>query len=356
MDNFEEYLKENSKRVNQELETYLKKRSSSRYIESLLGRSSYEYDPEAMTKSILEPAWYLLDLGGKRWRPALTMLTLEALGSDPEEYIEFSIIPEVIHNATLIHDDIEDNSPKRRNADALHIKFGIDVATNLGDFMYFFPMVALIDSPKLNNEKKNRAVSIYVKNMTRVSLGQAIDIAWHSGLVDPKSITEEKYLQMAHDKTGVLSRFACELGGALAGADDKTISTLGKFGATIGIAFQIQDDILNLTESELADNKGGVGDDISEGKITLMVLHVMKVGSEADKNRLAEILKTHTKDKALIKEAISIIDKYGSKEYSSNVAEKMINEAWNDVDKILPESAAKNRMHQLVEFLVHRTV
>ena len=356
MDSFEEYLKENSKIVNQELETYLKKKSSSRYIESLLGRSSYEYDPEAMTKSILEPAWYLLDLGGKRWRPALTMLTLEALGKDPKEYIEFSIIPEVIHNATLIHDDIEDNSPKRRNADALHVKFGIDIATNLGDFMYFFPMVALIDSPKLTIDKKNRAVSIYVKNMTRVSLGQAIDIAWHGGLVDSKTITEEKYLQMAHDKTGVLSRFACELGSALAGADDKTVEIMGRFGATIGIAFQIQDDILNITESKLSEGKGGVGDDISEGKITLMVLHVMKEASEADKNRLAEILKMHTKDPVLIKEAIMIIDKYGSKEYSGKIAEKLIKKAWEDVDKLLPESTAKDRMKQLVDFLVHRSI
>ena len=356
MDNFEEYLRENSQKVNQELETYLKKKSSNRYIESLLGRSNYEYDPEAMTKSILEPAWYLLDLGGKRWRPALTMLTLEALGKNPDEYIEFSIIPEVIHNATLIHDDIEDNSPKRRNADSIHVKFGIDVATNLGDFMYFFPMLALIDSPKLTQDQKNRAASIYIKNMTRVSLGQAIDIAWHGGLVDSKTITEEKYLQMAHDKTGVLSRFACELGSALAGADDKIVEIMGRFGATIGIAFQIQDDILNLTESKLSEGKGGVGDDISEGKITLMVLHVMKEGNEEDKNRLSEILRMHTKDKVLIKEAIGIIDKYGSKEYSTKIAERMIKEAWDAVDQTLPNSAAKERMKQLVDFLVHRNV
>ena len=355
MDKFEKYIKENAKLVNQELETYLKKKSSSRYIESLLGRSSYEYDPEAMNKSILEPAWYLFDLGGKRWRPALTLLILEALGKDPKEFIEFAIIPEVIHTATLIHDDIEDNSSKRRSAPALHVKYGLDIANNLGDFMYFFPMVALADSPKISTEKKNRALSIYVKDMTRISLGQATDIAWHRGLLDPWKITEEKYLQMASDKTGVLSRFACELGAVIAGADEKTIEAVGKFGATIGVAFQIKDDILNITESELSDNKGGVGDDISEGKITIMVIYTLKHGSEQDRKRLIEILDMHTKGKKLIKEAINIMDKYKAKEYADKLAERIMKESWAAVDLKLPDSNAKSMIKELVEFLIHRS-
>lgn len=347
-------MKENAKLVNHELETYLKKKSSDRYIESLLGRSSYKYDPEAMNKSILEPAWYLFDLGGKRWRPVLMLLVLEALGKDPKELIEFSIIPEVIHTATLIHDDIEDNSPKRRNAAALHVKFGLDVANNLGDFMYFFPMMALSESPKLSVEKKNLAMSVYIKNMTRVSLGQATDIAWHRGLLDPAKVTEEKYLQMASDKTGVLSRFACELAAVIAGADSKTTAALGKFGATIGVAFQIQDDILNITESQLSENKGGVGDDISEGKITLMVIHVLKAGSASDKKRLIEILAMHTKDKKLIGEAIGIIDKCDAKKYARRLEERILAEAWEEVDKCLPESKAKGMIKELSGFLIHR--
>ncbi len=349
-------MSEKAKVINSELEVYLKRKSSDRYIETLLGRSGYEYDTEAITKSILEPAWYLLDQGGKRWRPILALLVIEALGKNPDDYIEFSIIPEVIHNATLIHDDIEDNSDMRRGNLAVHKKFGIDIANNLGDFMYFFPMRALIDSKKLDANAKNRILSFYIREMTRVALGQSVDIAWHRGVVNPYLINENKYLQMAHDKTGVLSRFACELGGVIGGADDQTVEKLGKFGAMIGIAFQLEDDILNIYESELSKNKGGVGDDISEGKITMLVIHTLSESDHKDRNRLIEILSMHTKDKELISEAIGIIGRYESKAYVEELAFKLVRDAWNGVDAALPDSKAKSMLKELTEYLINRSI
>ncbi len=351
-----EYMKEKAKLINSELETYLKRKSSERYIEALLGRSGYEYDTDAITKSILEPAWYLLDQGGKRWRPILSLLVIEALGKDPDNYIEFSIIPEVIHNATLIHDDIEDDSDMRRGNLAVHKKFGIDIANNLGDFMYFFPLRALVDSKKLDEKTKSRVLSFYIREMTRVALGQSVDIAWHRGLVNPYEINEKKYLQMAHDKTGVLSRFACELGGVIGGADDVTVEKLGTFGAMIGIAFQLEDDILNIYESDLSKNKGGVGDDISEGKVTMLVIHTLSNAKEEERKRLIEILSMHTKDKEPIEEAIAIITKYRSREYVEELAYKLVREAWGTVNSSLPDSEAKSKLKELVEYLINRSV
>lgn len=351
-----EYLEENAKIIDKELETYLKRKSSERYVETLLGRSGYEYDNEALTKSVLEPAWYLLDQGGKRWRPVLCLLVIESLGKNPKEYIEFSIIPEVIHNATLIHDDIEDDSDMRRGNPAVHKKFGMDVANNLGDFMYFFPMRALIDSKKLDSNTKNRALSFYIREMTRVALGQAVDIAWHGGFVDRLTINENKYLEMAHDKTGALSRFACELGAVIGGADDDLVGKFGKFGATIGIAFQLQDDILNIYESDLSKNKGGVGDDISEGKMTLLVIHTLDSADDSDKKRLVEILSMHTKDKNLIDEAIGIITKYKSREHVEEIAVSLVDDAWSELDRSLPESDAKAKIKELAEFLIKRSI
>ncbi len=350
------YLEENAKAINKELETYLKRKSSERYVETLLGRSGYEYDNEALTKSVLEPAWYLLDQGGKRWRPVLCLLVIESLGKNPKDYIEFSIIPEVIHNATVIHDDIEDNSDMRRGSPAVHKKFGIDVANNLGDFMYFFPMRALVDSKKLDSDIKNRALSFYIREMTRVSIGQAVDIAWHCGFVDRLSINESKYLEMVHDKTGALSRFACELGAVVGGADDGLVERFGRFGATIGIAFQIQDDILNIYESDLSKNKGGIGDDISEGKMTLLVIHALGSANDVDRKRLVEILSMHTKDKDLIREGIGIITKYGSREHAEGIAVGLVDSAWKELDKALPESEAKARIKELAEFLIKRSI
>lgn len=342
--------------VNRELELILKKEGSERYIESLLGRSNYKYDSEAITKSVLEPAWYLLDQGGKRWRPFLTSLIINAYGKDINNYIEFTIVPEIIHTATLIHDDIEDNSDSRRGMPSVHKKYSLDIATNLGDIMYFLPMNAIMDSNKLSLDVKDRIFHYFIKDMTRLGIGQATDIAWHSGRISIENINEEKYLQMAQDKTGVLSRFACELGGILAGVNDKDIEVLGRFGATIGIAFQIQDDLLNIYESKVSKNKGGVGDDISEGKITLLVIDTLKNSTESDKKELIEILNKHTKDKELINRAIQIIDKYNAKENVINLENKLINEAWNEVDKILPESEAKKQIFMLTNFLINRNV
>jgi geranylgeranyl diphosphate synthase, type I len=338
------------------IKEYLNDTGSQRYLGKLLGRSGYDYDSEAVTKGIIDPANYLLRLGGKRWRPIIMLEVMEALGKDPDDYIEFSIIPEVVHNGTLIHDDIEDGSLMRRGAPALHVKYGTDVALNLGDFMFYFPMVALIDSAKLSRDVKMKMLGIYQKGMLKISVGQAIDIAWHRNLVDPMHITEGRYLQMVDAKTGVLSGMAAELGGAVGGADDATIAALGRFGSSIGVAFQLEDDLLNITQSRLAEGKGGVGDDIKEGKITLLVIHTLEKANDADRKRLIRILKSHTSDNGEIEEAIAIIDRHGAKEYTRKMSRVIVSDAWAALEKLLPKSEARDRIKQMSEFLIGRTI
>jgi geranylgeranyl pyrophosphate synthase len=352
----EKYLKERAVRINEVIKEYLNDTNSQRYLGKLLGRSGYEYDSEAVTKGIIEPANYLLGLGGKRWRPILMLEVMEALGKDPKNYVEFSIIPEVVHNGTLIHDDIEDSSEMRRGAESIHVKYGTDVALNLGDFMFYFPMVAVLDSAKLSQDVKMRMLSVYQKDMLKISVGQAIDIAWHRNLVDPMHITESKYLQMVDAKTGVLSSMAAELGGVIGGADDKTVAALGRFGSSIGIAFQIEDDLLNITESRLSEGKGGVGDDIKEGKITLLVIRTLDRASEQDRKRLLQILKSHTEDKDEISEAIAIIDRYDAKAYTKERSRAIVSEAWAALERLLPKSDARDRIKRISEFLIGRTI
>ena len=351
---FEDYLAKHAKLVNDKLNEVLTKETSTHYIENLLGRSNYEYDNKAIDKSILDPAWYLMSLGGKRWRPVMMGLVIEALGKKEEDYREFLLIPEVIHNGTLVHDDIEDGSPMRRGSPSVHVKYGVDIGINLGDFMYYFPVVALIDTKKLSIETKNKAINVYVREMLRVCVGQATDIAWHNELVDPYSVGEQKYLQMAYNKTGVLPRMAAKLGAIIAEADDDTVEALGNFGATIGVAFQIQDDIMNITKSHVAETKGGVGDDITEGKITLMVIHALGNANKDDSKRLIDILKIHTREKKLIDEAIAIIERYDGNAYARKLADKLIIEAWKEIDKRLPETEAKRRLKQLADYMVSR--
>ena len=351
-----DYIRTRAEDVDKAMTTYLNDKTSPRHLERLLGRSGYEYDPEAIDKSIIEPAKYLLHLGGKRWRPVLMLTIIDALGKDSNDYLEFAVIPEIIHNATLIHDDIEDGSEMRRGAQAVHVKFGLDIGLNLGDFMFYFPIVALLDSKKINDVKKMRILEIYQRNMLKVTIGQATDIAWHNLLVNPFEVSEKKYLQMAYAKSGVLPEMAASFGGVLGDADEKTIKALAKFGGTIGVAFQLQDDVLNIVESGVSETKGGVGDDITEGKLTMLVIYTIANASKADKEKLIEILNMHTKDQKIIKEAIDIIKKYKAIEFVNKLEEKLVVEAWGEVDKLLHSSDAKNKLKALAEFVIARSI
>ena len=281
---------------------------------------------------------------------------MEALGKDSNNYIEFSVIPEIVHNATLIHDDIEDGSSMRRGKEALHEKYGVDVALNLGDFMFFFPMNAIIETKKLDTNTKIRLQKIYVKCMMRLGVGQGTDLAWHNQIIDISKVTLDNYMQTAFDKTGALTSMSTQIGAIIGGADDRLVDMFGTFGATLGVAFQIRDDMLNLIKSKLSDTKGGIGDDITEGKVSLLVVHLMQVADDNDKKRLAQILKMHTKDMVLINEAISLFNKYKCAEFSEEISKKLAEEGWAKIEKELKESKAKTRLKQLTELIVNRKV
>ena len=350
------FIKKRAELVDLQLKDYLKTNASDRYISTIVGKSNYRYDSVAIDKALLDPAWYLLNLGGKRLRPVLLLLVIEALGKNPDDFMEFSIIPEIIHNATLVHDDIEDGSEMRRGALSVHKKYGLDVALNLGDFLFYLPMTAVFDSTKLKARTKNAVFAIYVRDMLRLGIGQATELAWHNSMVDPAQITEDNYLQMAFDKTGALTGMATKIGAVLAGADKTTVNALGRFGATIGVAFQLQDDLLNLKDSKVSKNKGVVGEDIREGKITLAIIHTLKTASDEDRRALSDILRQHTTDSERINKAVEILDRYGAGSYVDKVKERLIREAWNELDRKLPESGAKKKLRGMLDFLIERTV
>ncbi len=353
---FANFIKRASANINKALWEYMSNERSDRNIKRLLGRSGFEYDSEAIQKSIIEPSWYLIEKGGKRIRPIITLLVIEALGKDPMDYIEFSMIPEILHTATLVHDDIEDSSETRRGALSVYKKYGTDIALNLGDFLFFFPIKVLLDSKKLDDQVKYRILKAHEKHMIRIGLGQATDIAWHRMLTDISKITEDNYMRVAFDKTGVLLSFAAELGAIIGGAKDADVEKLGKFASMIGVAFQIEDDILNIIESELSDNKGGIGDDIQEGKVTLIVVHALNHSSKKDRARLIEILKAHTKSEIEIKEAISIMERSGSVKYAKKVGKSIVDGALRLLDKSLPDSRSKNMIRMLASTLINRNV
>lgn len=351
--NIEAYLKEHSAAVDKEIEALLSHQTTQKTLEYAFGKAEFTYDVDSLHRALTVPIWDLLDRGGKRWRPILMMLSCEAVGGNVEKAKPYQALLELVHNGTLMVDDLEDSSELRREKPCTYKIFGADIAINAGNFMYFFPLAMLLHDKTLDEKTKLKIYELYAQEMIRLHAGQGMDILWHRG--QKYDVSEEEYLQMCSYKTGILARMATKLGAILGNGSEKQIEALGKFGGTVGVAFQIQDDILNLAGEEFAKGKG-VGEDIHEGKRTIMVLHTLKNANAKDKQRLLEILNAHPTDEKTILEAIAIIEKNGSMNYARTRAKELMEQSWKEVEGALPETKAKEVMRAFAEFLINRKV
>jgi geranylgeranyl diphosphate synthase type I len=353
----ERFLEEKAPLIDKAIEKYIPRKFSQDSVLFKVAPPRYSYNLETLNKAVAEPIWEILDRGGKRWRPALFLLICDALGWDSVGCLDFAIIPEVVHNGTLIVDDIEDSSELRRGKPCTYKIYGVDIAVNAGNAMYYLPLLPLMEKKAgLPPEKVRDVYEVYVEEMINLSMGQAMDIAWHRGIANADNLSEEDYLQMCAYKTGTLARMAAKLAAVLAGASEELVDKLGAFAESIGVAFQMQDDVLDLTGKEFAAKKGGVGQDITEGKRTLMVIYTLKKASGADKKRLIQILNMHTSDQALRDEAIAIMHKYGAIEHVKQTATRMVEGSWSDAEKLLPTPQAKEKLKAFAEFLIKRSI
>jgi octaprenyl-diphosphate synthase len=227
--------------------------------------------PLDLVKTLTTPSWDLVTRGGKRWRPLLMTLICETLGGG-DKAIPLTPLVEFPHNASLIHDDIEDSSDERRGKPAVHLLYGMDTAINAGSFLYFLP-TRCIDIWNASAEKKLILYQTWAEYLRRVHLGQAMDIAWHRN--DNLLPSIDEYFQMCKLKTGALAKMAAVCGIHIAGDNfdlKSGINIADCFGEAVeklGVGFQILDDVKNLTTGIPGKKRG---DDIVEGKKSLPVL------------------------------------------------------------------------------------
>jgi octaprenyl-diphosphate synthase len=212
---------------------------------------------------LITPVKDMLSRGGKRWRPLLMTLVCESFGGG-DASLPLTPLIELSHNATLIHDDIEDDSEERRGRPAVHKIYGVDTAINSGSFLYF---LALSCIEAYNGENKTQIYKLWAEYMRGLHLGQAMDISWHKKISFIPTIDE--YFVMCGLKTGSLARLAAEAGAYTAGASANTAVKFGDAAEKLGIAFQILDDVKNLTTGVPGKLRG---DDVVEGKKSLPVL------------------------------------------------------------------------------------
>ncbi len=349
-----DYLKENIEPINKKIEEYFPRKIDDKFMEWVDGPARYEHDKNAIQKGVIDPMWELLDRGGKRWRPALSLLIGDIFGIDKDEMLDYAIIPEIIHNMTLMVDDIEDDAKERRGKPPIHELFGADVAINGGNALYYFPL-KIIERNITDPLKKLQLYEAYNQEMIHVSLGQAMDISWHNG--ENEDITVNQYLQMCAYKTGSLARLAVRIPAILSSDSTPELEdTIARYIESVGVAFQIKDDVLDITDYE---KLGKVyGNDIHEGKRTLMVVYALEKakeeGNETNRRTLIDILNKHTEDKKEIDEAIKIIYEYKAIEYAQDVAKDIVDKAWNEVNLYLPDSDKKTMLKDFADYMINR--
>lgn len=348
----EEFLKKTAVEVDREIALAFPKKISQVWVNEALGKPEFDFEFSSADKAVAEPIWDFLSRGGKRWRPALLLLACEAVGGNKALALKFTPVPELVHNGTIMVDDVEDNSSLRRGKPSTHLLFGVDIAVNAGNSMYFLPLHIIYNDNSLSAEDKLKIYNIYSQEMIKLSFGQAMDISWHNG--HNNSISEKNYLQMCSYKTASLARFAIQLGAIIGGASEKQISAFRDFATSVGVAFQIQDDILNIVPGN--DWGKEIGDDIQEGKRTLMVIRAFSVVSKEKKERLIKILDRESASQAEIKEAISILSESGSVDYAKSFAKTMVSESWHKLDLVLPDSKAKKMLKEFADYLVEREI
>lgn len=283
---------------------------------------------------------YIVDAGGKRLRPLLVLLTASALGSCEATHIKFAAIIEFIHTATLLHDDVVDISSLRRGRPTANAEFGNAPSVLVGDFLYtraFQLMVQLADMNILDHmaDTTNIIAEGEVLQLTRA--GQA-------------ETTEAQYLDVITRKTAILFAAACYGAATLTGADASAREAMREFGLNLGIAFQMIDDVLDY-EGDPATMGKNVGDDLTEGKATLPLIHTLREGNAEEQALVRKAITDKTAEQ--ITEVVAAVQRCGSLDYTRRQALAYHDLAMEQLQQ-LPPSIWRDAMERVTHLSINR--
>ncbi|WP_290595995.1 MULTISPECIES: polyprenyl synthetase family protein [unclassified Archaeoglobus] len=304
----------------------------------IINRAIERFLPEMEPEGLYSAARHLIKAGGKRLRPVISLLIAEALGKDYKRIIPAAVSVETVHNFTLVHDDIMDRDEMRRGVPTVHRVYGEATAILAGDTLFAEAFKLLT---KCDTEPENivKAVETLSNVCIKICEGQYMDMSFESRDV----ISEEEYLEMVKLKTGVLIAASSSLPAILLGEDEDVVNSLWEYGILSGIAFQIHDDVLDLTENTGKD----WGSDLLKGKKTLIVIKAFEDGVK---------LNTFGKQVASEEEIrydIEKLKKCGAIDYAVIRAREYAEQAKERLT-ILPESDAREVLIELTDYLVRR--
>ncbi|MEA4968838.1 MAG: polyprenyl synthetase family protein [Bacteroidaceae bacterium] len=297
--------------------------------------------------NLYEPIEYAMHQGGKRIRPLLALMAAELFSGDIEKAKPAAIAIEVLHNFTLLHDDIMDKSPLRRGMPTVYNKYDTNTAILSGDTMFAKAFTYLL---KADKTQIHDLVEVFTNASIEVCEGQAMDMCFE----ERDDVKIEEYIEMIRLKTGVLLASALKLGAITAFADKKDMDYLYDFGLNIGIAFQLQDDILDCW-SNLEDFGKVTGTDIADNKKTFLYLKSLELAEKDDKEILIKYFSSTNFDRKEKEEAIkSIYHKLNLKAIAQELMQEYNNKAMESLEKIGVDNQRKQNLINFANILMHR--
>ncbi|NBJ66088.1 polyprenyl synthetase family protein [Adlercreutzia caecimuris] len=305
-----------------------------------------------MDQYLYAPLYHYSENAGKRHRPLICYAACLAVGGDPDCATTSAAAIEHFHSAALIHDDIADEAELRRGEPCLHLTEGLGLAINMGDLALSMVNGPVVNDPLLDDATKVRVIRELIAMTCRTVEGQALDLGWaRDGRYD---IAPEDYLTMAIHKTAHYSgAVPLAVGAIVGGAADEQVEALRSYGLDTGLAFQIQDDLLNLVGTDEAKKKD-FRSDITEGKRTLVVVHALQNASPAARERLIEILSAKERDPEVLAEAVAIMEEAGSIEYARAYAEDLSQNAKGRLEAALEPSRWRDLLVSMADWFVNR--
>ncbi len=300
---------------------------------------------------LYQAASYLIDHGGKRLRPYMVIKSCQLLGGTTKQAIPAAAAVEMVHNFTLVHDDIMDNDEVRHGVPTVHVRFGMPIGILAGDLL-FSRAFETISKPYLHKSGNAglNLVTTLAKACTDVCEGQALDISMAKSSKIP---SEDQYIKMIEKKTSSLFVASCAMGAIAANKDFADVTRLSTFGRNLGIAFQIIDDLIGVIGDPKITKKP-VGNDIREGKKSLPILMAIKKADSQEKKIILNAFGNSSVSKSEVERAISTISALGIENtikqkatYHSNAAKKSIS---------IYDEPAKNELLSLLDFVVERSL
>jgi geranylgeranyl diphosphate synthase, type II len=298
-----------------------------------------DYTDFGKPNSLYDPFKYIMSGGGKRIRPILCMISAGAVGTSPQEAIDSACAIEILHNFTLVHDDIMDESPMRRGRDTIHIKWSEPAAILCGDVMVGYAYRLL---PDCKHERSAEILDQFTTGLIEVCEGQAFDMDMN----EQKEFTLDDYILTISKKTARLLETSAVIGGHIGKGTPEQIESLRNYAFNLGIAFQIQDDLLDLT-ADVAKLGKTIGLDIAEGKKTFLIIRAIEKAETAeDKDLLKRFVGENGLPMEFVDEMRQMMERLGVLDDARSEAQKYFETALKYLEE-LPKNSSTEMLVEL---------